>query len=322
VTRTTGVFLLANYAEALIALGRWDEADARLAEAFRLDPPGTLALAALRLRARLRLARGHDGADRLVARALIFLGKPFLTVENRVNLLELRVLAALHAGDDASVRAAARAAVSETRAVELPRYGWPMVAAAATAADRLEDDDLRAQVTALAAAIPVQRAVDRAYAAQVAATVQRSLALWQQAVAEWRADGQRHPLGLALLGLAAAAAGAGDRSTAAAALEEAAGIADELGAAPMIEQATTLAQRLGLRFAARTVAAGTEVLTAREREVLRLVAEGHSNSRIAERLYISPKTASVHVSRIIAKLEVSNRVEAAAVARRLGLLDE
>jgi DNA-binding NarL/FixJ family response regulator len=55
--------------------------------------------------------------------------------------------------------------------------------------------------------------------------------------------------------------------------------------------------------------------------VLRLVAEGHSNGRIAERLFISPKTASVHVSRIIAKLSVGNRVEAAAVARRLGLLE-
>jgi len=62
-------------------------------------------------------------------------------------------------------------------------------------------------------------------------------------------------------------------------------------------------------------------LTAREREVLRLVAEGHSNRRIAERLFISPKTASVHVSRIIAKLEVGNRIEAAAVANRLGLLN-
>ena len=64
------------------------------------------------------------------------------------------------------------------------------------------------------------------------------------------------------------------------------------------------------------------MLTAREREVLRLVAEGLSNGRIAEQLYISAKTASVHVSRIIAKLNVSNRVEAAAVAHRLGLLDE
>ncbi|WP_169807201.1 helix-turn-helix domain-containing protein, partial [Micromonospora rosaria] len=58
----------------------------------------------------------------------------------------------------------------------------------------------------------------------------------------------------------------------------------------------------------------------REREVLRLVAEGDSNGRIAEKLFISPKTASVHVSRIIAKLAVGNRVEAAALAHRLGLL--
>ncbi|MEK8109905.1 response regulator transcription factor [Micromonospora sp. M12] len=91
-------------------------------------------------------------------------------------------------------------------------------------------------------------------------------------------------------------------------------------AAPLVEAAATLARRVGLRTAAG--AAGTDLLTAREREVLRLVAEGHSNSRIAERLFISPKTASVHVSRIIAKLGVTNRVEAAAVAHRLGLLTE
>ena len=88
----------------------------------------------------------------------------------------------------------------------------------------------------------------------------------------------------------------------------------------MLEAADTLGRRLGLRTPA--AAAGTEILTGREREVLRLVAEGHSNSRIAALLYISPKTASVHVSRIIAKLEVGNRVEAAAVAHRLGLLGE
>ncbi|NEA38166.1 LuxR C-terminal-related transcriptional regulator, partial [Streptomyces sp. SID11385] len=63
-------------------------------------------------------------------------------------------------------------------------------------------------------------------------------------------------------------------------------------------------------------------LTARESEVLRLVAAGHSNRRIAEALYISPKTASVHVSRIIAKLGVTGRGEAAAVAHRLRLFPE
>ncbi|WP_237517951.1 LuxR C-terminal-related transcriptional regulator, partial [Streptomyces sp. SID7804] len=60
-------------------------------------------------------------------------------------------------------------------------------------------------------------------------------------------------------------------------------------------------------------------LTGRERDVLRLVAAGHTNRRIAEELFISPKTASVHVSNILAKLNVSGRGEAAAVAHRLGL---
>ena len=60
-------------------------------------------------------------------------------------------------------------------------------------------------------------------------------------------------------------------------------------------------------------------LTEREREVLALVAEGRTNRQIADALFISAKTASVHVSNILAKLDVANRGEAAAVARRLGL---
>jgi DNA-binding NarL/FixJ family response regulator len=61
-------------------------------------------------------------------------------------------------------------------------------------------------------------------------------------------------------------------------------------------------------------------LTDRERDVLALVAEGHSNGQIASTLYISPKTVSVHVSNILAKLGVSTRTEAATVAHRLGLI--
>ena len=62
-------------------------------------------------------------------------------------------------------------------------------------------------------------------------------------------------------------------------------------------------------------------LTARELEVLALVAEGRSNRQVADALFISAKTASVHVSNILAKLGVASRVQAAAVAHRLGLLD-
>ena len=53
--------------------------------------------------------------------------------------------------------------------------------------------------------------------------------------------------------------------------------------------------------------------------ILRLVAEGHTNREIGDRLFISEKTASVHVSNIIRKLGVSNRGEAAALAHREGL---
>jgi DNA-binding NarL/FixJ family response regulator len=60
-------------------------------------------------------------------------------------------------------------------------------------------------------------------------------------------------------------------------------------------------------------------LTAREREVLLLVADGRSNGQIADELVISRKTASVHVSNILAKLGVATRVEAAALAHRRGL---
>jgi DNA-binding CsgD family transcriptional regulator len=324
VSRTTGVFLLANHAEALIALGRWDEADARLAEAARLDPPGRLAVAWLWLRARIRLARGHEGAEPLVSRAVSFLGRPFLNEENRLALQELRTLAELRSGDVGAALSAARMAVDEPAIADKPRYGWPLLAAAATAAARADEDqdvtDLRSRVAELATGMSLRYAAYRAYSAQVAATLEGGVERWREAVAAWRADGQRYQLAEALLGLATAAAGAGDRAAAGEAIEEASAIAAALGATPLVDAADTLARRVGLRAAGHSAPSGTELLTAREQEVLRLVAEGQSNSRIAQRLYISPKTASVHVSRIIAKLEVNNRVEAAAVARRLGLL--
>ena len=60
-------------------------------------------------------------------------------------------------------------------------------------------------------------------------------------------------------------------------------------------------------------------LTRREVEVLALIAEGRTNRQIGQVLFITPKTASVHVSRILAKLGAAGRGEAAAIAHRLGL---
>jgi DNA-binding CsgD family transcriptional regulator len=318
VSRTTGVFLLANHAEALIALGRWDEADARLAEAARHDPPGRLALPWLRLRAWLRLARGAEGAEALVTRAAVWLGKPYVQAENRLYLLDLLILTALQAGDPIAAAEVARRAVAEPCVFERPRYAWPMLLSAARAAIAAPDgQDLGRAIADVAGRLTAQYRAEQAFAAHVSAILLGGEERWAAAVAAWRTDGRRYELATALLGLAEAQAAT--RGVAAETLSEVSAIADELGAGPVLEAADTLARRLGLRTPA--AAAGTAMLTGREREVLRLVAEGHSNSRIAGLLYISPKTASVHVSRIIAKLEVANRVEAAAVAHRLGLLD-
>ncbi|WP_243707868.1 helix-turn-helix transcriptional regulator [Micromonospora sp. KC606] len=321
ISRSGGAYLLSNQAEALLALGRWDEAEAACGEAARIDPPGVSGLHWLQLRARLWLARAHPRADELVGRALGFLARPYLWPNHRLPLHELHVEAALAADDKVEAARAARAALADDRLPHLPREGWPVLSAAARTAARFADRELADAVAGIAAGLPARYPAERAHAAKVTALLavgDRALPAWREAVRAWRADGQPYALGRALLGLAEAAASSGERDEVAGAVEEVVVIAGRLGATPLGEQAVTLARRVGLRGAR----AGTELLTAREREVLRLVAEGHSNSRIAERLFISPKTASVHVSRIIAKLGVSNRVEAAAVAHRLGLLDD
>ncbi|GIF21038.1 DNA-binding CsgD family transcriptional regulator/tetratricopeptide (TPR) repeat protein [Actinoplanes tereljensis] len=319
VSRTTGVFLRANHAEALIALGRWDEADARLAEAARHDPPGRLALPWVRQRAWLRLARGQDGAEPLVRQAAMWLGKAYLQAENRLYLLELHILRALAARDLDAAVTVARTAVAEPCVFEQPRYSWPLLASAARAAASAGDSELVSSILTVAARVPARHPAELAYATYVRAVLEGGVSRWRAAVEAWRADGHRYELALALLGLAEAQAA--DRGAAAETLGEVSSLAEALGAGPLLEAADTLGRRLGVRAAVSTVA-GAAVLTAREREVLRLVAEGQSNSRIATSLYISPKTASVHVSRIIAKLEVANRTEAAAVAHRLGLLSD
>jgi DNA-binding CsgD family transcriptional regulator/tetratricopeptide (TPR) repeat protein len=120
-------------------------------------------------------------------------------------------------------------------------------------------------------------------------------------------------------------------------LGEASRLADEIGAGLLVDAIRDLARiaRLELPSPPQPVSpedvgavgvpgSAGEVadpygLTAREREVLALIVEGQTNRRIAEALFISESTASVHVSNIIGKLGVSNRVEAAAAALRSGL---
>jgi DNA-binding CsgD family transcriptional regulator len=94
---------------------------------------------------------------------------------------------------------------------------------------------------------------------------------------------------------------------------------ERLGAVPLLTALADLARRarLGPRPAAYPPGV-LAALTPREQEVLELLAEGCSNREIAAKLYIAPKTASVHVSNILAKLGASSRTEAAAIAYREG----
>jgi DNA-binding CsgD family transcriptional regulator len=131
---------------------------------------------------------------------------------------------------------------------------------------------------------------------------------------------------------AEAAATTSGQAAAAEPVREAHAIAARIGARLLDAQIQGLARRLRVDLAAgaATPAADTADaptveradpfgLTGREREVLALVAEGYTNRRIAETLFISESTAGVHVSNILGKLGVSTRTEAAAVAVRLGL---
>jgi DNA-binding CsgD family transcriptional regulator len=146
---------------------------------------------------------------------------------------------------------------------------------------------------------------------------------------ELGADG----LAVALLRSAEAALAGGDRDGGGNQLRRAAELAQRLGARPLSDETALLARRARIPLgqpgdAADPRAAPAQIsepdrlgLTARELEVLRLVAAGRSNREIAGELFISVKTASVHVSNILGKLGTATRGEAAATAYRLRLFD-
>ncbi len=132
--------------------------------------------------------------------------------------------------------------------------------------------------------------------------------VYEQARSRWR--------------LAEALLASDDRAGAAAEARAAHEVAVRLGAEPLRVAVETLARRgrLDIGVAAARSADVAVVLTPREAEVLSLLAQGRTNRQIGAGLYISEKTASVHVSNIIAKLGASGRTEAVAIAAQRGLL--
>ena len=151
---------------------------------------------------------------------------------------------------------------------------------------------------------------------------------WDRTAAAWDDAGRPAPAAYARFRSAdTRLASRSDRPPAVDLLREAHAAADRLRATPLRSEIERLARhaRIDLIRVDRTEAEAARDplgLTEREAEVIRHVAAGRSNQQIADALFITRKTASVHVSNILGKLGVANRVEAAAVAQRLGLADD
>ncbi len=171
----------------------------------------------------------------------------------------------------------------------------------------------------------------RAWAARVDAewgrlTGDNDPALWQVALEAFTfgAESDVYETARCRWRLAEALMGAGRRDEAVEQWRLAVEVATRLGAAPLLRALEDLRRRARLAVADQSgsvTPVRNVVLTARELEVLRLVAEGRTNRQIGAALYITDKTASVHVSNLMAKLGVASRTEAAAVAYREGLLE-
>jgi DNA-binding CsgD family transcriptional regulator/tetratricopeptide (TPR) repeat protein len=344
-------WLDAIQARALIKLGRWTEASVLLDEALARGPVGITARMVQLLRAELQLGRGEIAmASETVAQARLaadgdhpFTGK----------LFELTAWLAETQGDLAAARlTVARGLAALDGLDDLHASAWLCWRGVQVEADRAEHarahrrhaeasaavgcgEELRARVRALATLPAAQSlgelpALELSIAAEQARAAGRDATdLWLQAAAAWQSRREPHPQARCLA--RAAEAGLSERrpkAEIASWVSSARNIATELGAAPLLRDLESVAARGRLPEQPRAPEAATPAppaplgLTARELDVLRLVGQGYTNARIAETLFISRKTASAHVSNILAKLEVGRRAEAAAIAARLGLLDE
>ncbi|MEW1635504.1 AAA family ATPase [Streptomyces sp. NPDC093801] len=340
----TEAWVRGNMAESLYSLGRWDEAAEAARHTLRVGrgaaPRGS---ASARL-AYLALGRGElaEAAAQLAAAHAHF-GTHDSQPQHRIPLFRLAVGVAEGEGRIADVRAETAQAIAYGFPLGQHRYAWPLLLASASAeadARGLPGTDegraaaleaLRTAARSLATPAPLWSAHCEYLRAELLRAEGRDT------VADWTAvevavsplerpyllARARHRLAEALLG------SGGDRETAAALLVDAHATADRLGSRRLREELALLARRARLPLTPEEtgpVAPAPDTdpiealgLTSRERDVLRLVATGSTNRRIAEELFISPKTASVHVSNILAKLGVASRGEAAALAHRLRL---
>lgn len=330
-----------NLAESLYSLGRWDEAAEAATKAQHIGqsakPRGFHAL----LCAEFALARGdlaEAGLQLSASRA--HFGTHDRPPQNELPLTRIGIGVAAGEGRLLDARAELRRALDAGFPPDTQRYGWRLLQTAAAmeadafglpaaAPDRAEIlEGIRKAAKTLASNVPVWQAHESWVRAELLRAEGHSDPDdWSEVTAAFESLDRpydlarvRHRLAEALL----TAGGEDERARATELLRLAQAVADHLGARPLADAVTLLAQRarLTLTHAPKRPlppSADDLGLTGRERDVLRLVSAGRTNRQIAEELFISPKTASVHVSNILAKLGVSGRGEAAAVAHRLGL---
>ncbi|OIJ95279.1 hypothetical protein BIV24_09495 [Streptomyces colonosanans] len=338
----TEAWMWGNLGESLYSLGRWDEAaEAATASQRVVQSAMPLGWGATR-HAHLALAGGDLAeAGRQLTAAREYLGTHDTMPQHRLPLAHLALGIAAGEGRLADARATLGKALDAGLPTGTQRYGWPLLLAAATAeadafglpaaepgrAEALER--IRGAAKALTANVPVWQAHERWVRAELLRAEGRGGPQdWSEVVAAFEVLDRPYDLARARHRLAASllAPGGGEdaRERATELLRLAGAVAEHLGARPLAESVAQLAGRARLtlsRTAEPAVLDPAESLglTHRERDVLRLVAAGRTNRQIAEELFISPKTASVHVSNILAKLGVSGRGEAAALAHRLAL---
>jgi ATP/maltotriose-dependent transcriptional regulator MalT len=322
--RSWGATLAGNAAEPLLALGEWARASAMIERALELDPPAHHHAHLRLLQAWLYVWRGQlDEADAVLTEFRPMIRREQLSPQYNHQAIRADAEHALAVGDHQ--RAWSDVAVFLDHWELYPcAVSYPILAAGAAAGRVLDQRDGSGQRAVLIRdfldhrAVPVR--VRAFWEPVITAELDDTAEAWRSALDQLAA--QRAPAHLrpyAGLRLGQHLVAGRERVEAKEVLATASENAVVLGSTLLADRIAALAQRAGFVVAAPTEESPVAGLTPRELEVLQLVAAGRSNGEIGTALFISTKTASVHVSNILAKLGVNGRGEAAAVAHRLGL---
>ena len=339
-TRTYSPILIANIADARIHLGDLESA-AEILQAATTTSPGLNAGAVphlITLEATVAFMRGDlDVAERLLQDMQVAQGEAPLLPQEALPVIELRAAIAILRDDPQEALDVTLPELRDPGSGGHLRYYWPILVVAAEAANALaakhQGSALPGSVShavelisSAAASQAVAGASATAWSAHVsalvAATQKRATSeQWGAVASAYEKLEEPFPQGIALLRAASLAAEAGERREAADLVREADDLAVAIGPGLLRSATDAAARRLGIELSSRESNLDTLPfgLTSRELEVLKRVAAGRTNKQIATELYISPKTASVHVSNILAKLGVAGRGEASALAHQHGL---